>query len=192
MRIRVRGRWWRITRPGTSALFYSVDAFDARWQTGAVVRGLYLADCEDTAWAEWLRATAEQGVPPASRLPRAMCPLAVNLDGIADLTGPRLLTGLGLGPMRPTQAQWPETQPVGERLWRAGAAGILSPSAAHQGLHGVDRVPHRPRRAGRRRGQSSHRPRRHPEDPHRPAHVGPHPHLPCPLTRRRRTWARPC
>jgi RES domain-containing protein len=62
-----------------------------------------------------------------------MCPLAVNLDGIADLTGPRSLTSLGLGPMRPTQAHWPETQPVGERLWRDGDAGILSPSAAHQG-----------------------------------------------------------
>jgi len=49
----------------------------------AVVRGLYLADSEDTAWAEWLRATAEQGAPPASRLPRAMCPLEVDLDGIA-------------------------------------------------------------------------------------------------------------
>ena len=30
------------------------------------MRGLYLADCEDTAWAEWLRATAEQGVPGES------------------------------------------------------------------------------------------------------------------------------
>jgi len=35
--------------------------------------------------------------------------------------------------MCPTQAQWPETQPVGERLWRAGAVGILAPSPAHQG-----------------------------------------------------------
>ncbi len=35
--------------------------------------------------------------------------------------------------MRPTQAQWADTQPVGERLWRDGAAGILSPSAAHDG-----------------------------------------------------------
>jgi len=98
-----------------------------------VVRGLYLADSEDTAWAEWLRATAEQGAPPASRLPRAMCPLEVDLDGIADLTRPRQLTRLGLGTMRPTQAQWADTQPVGERLWRDGAAGILSPSAAHEG-----------------------------------------------------------
>jgi len=57
-----------------------------------VVRGLYLADSEDTAWAEWLRATAEQGAPPASRLPRAMCPLEVDLDGIADLTRRRLPT----------------------------------------------------------------------------------------------------
>ena len=97
-----------------------------------MVRGLYLADCEDTAWAEWLRATAEQGVPPGSRLPRAMCPLEVDLNRIADLTRPKSLTRLGLGPMRPTQAQWTDTQPVGERLWHEGAAGILSPSAAHE------------------------------------------------------------
>ena len=97
------------------------------------MRGLYLADCEDTAWAEWLRATAEQGVPPASRMPRAMCPLDVDLDGAAVLTRPKSLTSLGLRPMRPTQTQWADTQPVGERLWRDGAAGILSPSAAHEG-----------------------------------------------------------
>ena len=97
------------------------------------MRGLYLADCEDTAWAEWLRATAEQGVPPASRLPRATCPLEVDVDGIADLARPRLLKSLGLGPMRPTQDQWAETQPLGERLWRDGASGILAPSAAHEG-----------------------------------------------------------
>jgi len=97
------------------------------------VRGLYLADSEDTAWAEWLRATAEQGVPPAYRLPRATCPLEVDLDGMANLTGPRQLKKLGIGPMRPTQVQWADTQPVGEHLWRDGAAGILSLSAAHEG-----------------------------------------------------------
>ena len=98
-----------------------------------MVRGLYLADCEDTAWAEWLRATAELGVPPDSRLPRAICPLDVDLDGIADLSTARRLARAGVGPLRPTQRQWPETQPVGERLWHDGAAGILSPSAAHRG-----------------------------------------------------------
>jgi hypothetical protein len=34
--------------------------------------------------------------------------------------------------MRPTQAQWADSQPVGERIWRDGATGILSPSAAHE------------------------------------------------------------
>lgn len=101
-----------------------MDAFDARWQTGAIVRGFYLADCEDTAWAEWLRATAELGVPPTSRLPHAMCPLEVDLDRIADLTSLRLLTRLGLGPMRPTQAQWADTQPV------ASASGATGPPAS--------------------------------------------------------------
>ena len=72
-------------------------------------------------------------MPPDSRLPRAMCPLEVDVDGIVDLTSRRRRARLGLGPMRPTQAHWAATQPIGERLWRDGAAGILAPSAAHEG-----------------------------------------------------------
>ena len=75
-----------MTRPGSSALFWSHDPFDARWQRGVVVRGLYLACCAATAWAEWMRATAEDGVPPSVRLPRDVWPLDVDVDGVADLS----------------------------------------------------------------------------------------------------------
>ena len=44
---------------------------------------------------------------------------------------PARLANVRLRPLRPTQHQWADTQPVGERLWREGAAGILAPSAAH-------------------------------------------------------------
>jgi RES domain-containing protein len=98
-----------------------------------VVRGLYLACCEETAWAEWLRATAEDGVPPARRLPRDVWPLDVDVDDVADLSSQSTLQGLGLWPLRPTQDDWPECQIVGESEWRGGAAGILAPSAAHDG-----------------------------------------------------------
>jgi len=115
-RVRVTGRWCRITRRGTSALFWSRDAFDARWQRGAVVRGIYLACCEDTAWAEWLRATAEDGVPPAARLPRDMWSLDVDLAGVVDLATPDALSRAGLPRLRPTQRQWAACQAVGEAL----------------------------------------------------------------------------
>ena len=132
-RVRVAGRWHRITRPGTPALFWSRDAFDARWQRGTVVRGLYLACCPDTAWAEWLRATAEDGLPPAARLPRDMWSLDVDLVAVADLAAPGALAGAGLPRLRPTQRQWAACQAVGEALWLDGAAGLLAPSAAHEG-----------------------------------------------------------
>jgi RES domain-containing protein len=96
------------------------------------VRGLYLACCEETAWAEWLRATAEDGVPPAARLPRDMWPLDVDVADVADISAQRTLEDLRLWPLRPTQDDWPECQAVGEDRWRNGAAGLLAPSAAHE------------------------------------------------------------
>ncbi len=97
------------------------------------MRGLYLACCTDTAWAEWLRATAEDGVPPAARLPRDMWSVAVDIAGVADLAAPGALARIGLARIRPTQRQWPACQAVGEALWLDGAAGLLAPSAAHEG-----------------------------------------------------------
>lgn len=117
------------------------------------MRGLYLACCEETVWAEWLRATAEDGVPPAHRLPRDVWRLDVDIADIADLSARATLADLGLWPLRPTQADWPACQAVGEDRWQAGAAGILAPAAAHQGhqvlcvyrttpaVPGVDEVP---------------------------------------------------
>ena len=97
------------------------------------MRGLYLACCPDTAWAEWMRATAEDGVPPSERLPRDVWPLDVDVRDIDDLSEQAALDTLGLPPIRPTQLQWPAYQAVGEACWRAGAAGILAPAAAHVG-----------------------------------------------------------
>lgn len=78
-----------------------------------------------------MRATAEDGVPPSARLPRDAWPL--DVDGIADLSAHDTLADLGLPPIHPTQGQWPAYQAVGEDLWRVGTAGILAPSAAHEG-----------------------------------------------------------
>ena len=100
----------------TTSLFFARDPADGRWQRGAIARGLYLADCDGTAWAEWLRATAERGVPPSEALPRTVFRLDVDLEEIADLTDPAARATQGIPGLQPTRRQWPLTQPIGERL----------------------------------------------------------------------------
>jgi RES domain-containing protein len=114
-------------------LLWTADAADGRWQTGAVVRGIYLADTEETAWAEWYRHTSEQGAPPASRMPRDTWRIAVDVTDIADLTAPGVLDKHAITELHPTRRQWPLTQPVGEAYYRDRCRGLLAPSAAHEG-----------------------------------------------------------
>lgn len=132
-RVRVQGTWWRITRADADPLFWSTEPADGRWQRGSVVRALYLGDSEATVWAEWLRHTAEAGVPPQQRLPTAIWQIEVDIDDVADLTAPGILAGEGIARLDPTRRQWPRTQPIGESLWHDGARGVLAPSAAREG-----------------------------------------------------------
>jgi hypothetical protein len=97
------------------------------------VRGFYLADTEDTAWAEWYRHTSEQGAPPSSRMPRDTWRIAVNVSDIGDLSSIGTLGKHGITELLPTRRQWPLTQRVGEAYYQAGYRGILAPSAAHVG-----------------------------------------------------------
>jgi len=97
------------------------------------VRGFYLADTEETAWAEWYRHTSELGVPPATRMPRSTWKIAVDVTDIADLTAPGILAAHGMSELHPTRRQWPLTQPVGEAYYRDGCRGMLAPSAAREG-----------------------------------------------------------
>lgn len=97
------------------------------------MRGFYLADTEDTAWAEWYRHTSEQGAPPASRMPRDTWRVDVDVSDIADLTKPGVLANHGITELHPTRRQWPLTQPVGEAYFHDGWRGLLAPSAAHVG-----------------------------------------------------------
>ena len=98
-----------------------------------MVRGFYLADTEDTAWAEWYRHTSELGAAPASRMPRDTWQIAVEVTDIGDLTDLATLGLHGLTELLPTRRQWPLTQPVGEAYYHDGWRGILTPSAAHVG-----------------------------------------------------------
>ncbi len=97
------------------------------------MRGFYLADTEDTAWAEWYRHTSEQGAPPASRMPRDTWRIAVEVSDIADLAEPGVLEKHGISELRPTRRQWLVTQPIGEAYYHASCRGLMAPSAAHTG-----------------------------------------------------------
>ncbi|HZQ26316.1 MAG TPA: RES family NAD+ phosphorylase, partial [Acidimicrobiales bacterium] len=102
---------------------------DGRWQRGAVVEVFYLADSEETAWAEWYRALVELGLPPHRSLPRDLWAFRVSAT-VADLSSAPRLAAVGLSPPRPGRSQWPAYQRVGEQLAADGWRGLLAPSAA--------------------------------------------------------------
>lgn len=90
---------------------------------------MYLADSEDTVWAEWYRVLAELAVPPHRALPRDLWRLRLDIE-VADLTTEAKLRRVGLQPPRPTRAEWAAFQEVGERLRAESWAGLVAPSAA--------------------------------------------------------------
>jgi RES domain-containing protein len=124
------GTWFRQIPAGGDPLYRPPDAADSRWQRGAVVDALYLADSEATAWAEWYRALAEAALPPRHALPRALWRWRVDLPRVADLSGEAQRERAGLPAIRPMRRQWPAFQAVGEGLHRDGWAALVSPSAA--------------------------------------------------------------
>ena len=127
--IRIRGLWLRYSRPGFDPLPVREPAPNNRWQRGAFVDALYLADQQETAWAEWYRHLAEVGVPPDQRLPVDLWKWEVDVE-IANLSNDRRLQTVGLARPKPGRHTWPPYQEIGEELWGEGWAGLLAPSAA--------------------------------------------------------------
>jgi RES domain-containing protein len=128
----VRGRWLRHAPRGSRALPRRDPAPDNRWQRGAVVDALYLADEEATVWAEWYRHIAEAGLPPNRQMPRSLWTWEVRAD-VADLSSDERLQRVGLEPPVPGRRTWPAYQNVGEALFREGWAGLVAPCAARRG-----------------------------------------------------------
>ncbi len=95
-----------------------------------MVRAIYLADSEETAWAEWYRALAERAVPPDRGFPRDLWRARVTLERIADLSTGDRLARVGLPLPRPSLVDWTSFQAVGEQIVAAGFEAILAPSAA--------------------------------------------------------------
>jgi RES domain-containing protein len=129
-RVPVAGTWWRHVRAGIDPLATGSPPGDGRWQRGAKVAAIYLADGEHTAWAEWYRMLAERALPPRLSLPRELWRVEVTLDAVADLSTADRLGRLGLGQPRPGRSSWPAYQEVGERVRAHGFAGLVGPSAA--------------------------------------------------------------
>lgn len=125
----VTGVWVKHSPPGLPPLPSRLDPPDNRWQRGAVVDAVYLAESEATAWAEWYRHLAESNIPPEQALPRDLWQWDVNVE-VADLRTAEQLARVGLPLPTPGRGTWPPFQAVGEELWSEGRRGLVAPSAA--------------------------------------------------------------
>jgi hypothetical protein len=126
----VHGVWFRHVPAGGEPLYRPERAGDGRWQRGEVVEGFYLADGEETVWAEWYRALAELALPPLRQVPRDLWRFEVDLERVADVSSPQRLERVELPSPIPDRQQWPSYQTVGETLFADGWAGVLYPAAA--------------------------------------------------------------
>jgi len=136
-RVSVAGSWWRQTPYGSDPLWLASPPSTGRWQQGETLAAIYLADEQETAWAEWYRAIAELGLPPTHGMPRDLWRWTVAVDDIADLPTPAKLARRGLPPLAPSRRNWAPFQAMGEELHSKGYRGVLYPSAArpdHQAL----------------------------------------------------------
>lgn len=127
--VAVRGRWVKHTHPGSQPLPERDPPPDNRWQRGEVVDALYLADSEETAWAEWYRHLAERAIPPLAQMPRELWTWQVDVE-VADLSTDERLAAVGLRQPTPNRSGWMDCQRVGEQIASEGWAGLLARSAA--------------------------------------------------------------
>ncbi|MGH2889703.1 MAG: RES family NAD+ phosphorylase [Solirubrobacteraceae bacterium] len=129
-RVSVTGTWVRHVPAGVGGLAVSRGGSGGRLHRPGMV-ALYLADSDATAWAEWYRHLAERAKAPAEELPRDLYRIAVDLREVVDLSSSAARRDAG-APVRtrPTSAQWPAFQPVGERFAAEGASAVLYASAA--------------------------------------------------------------
>ncbi len=137
----MKGRFYKHAHPGSDPLPLRDDPPDSRWQRGAVVDAIYLAESEETVWAEWYRALAEAGVPPREALPRDFWTWELDVE-LADLSTKKRLDRVRLPVPRPSRATWPRFQAIGEALFAAGW-GAARPRGRIVCLfwRGVDMIP---------------------------------------------------
>jgi RES domain-containing protein len=115
--VRIDGEWIRHAPHRSQLLGRAVTPADGRWQRGANVGALYLADEPNTAVGEWYRYLAERGLPPVHAIPHDHHIWQVELE-VADLSDEDRLARVGLGLPLPRRSTWPPFQDIGEQLWR--------------------------------------------------------------------------
>lgn len=126
----VSGRWRRHIPGHADPAFRPHPPGDSRWQHGAVVDALYLAEDTDCMWAEWYRHLAKAGIPPSESLPRDVWDYEAAAITVADLSTRDRLDRVGLPLPSPRETDWPLFQEIGETLHEQGWPGILTVSAA--------------------------------------------------------------
>ena len=124
------GTWLRQVPHGADPRSRPQPPGDNRWQRGDVVDAVYLADDEETLWAEWYRHLSEHGLPPMQHLPRDLWRHTVRTLDVADLSDASRLARVRLTLPTPGRRGWPPYQDVGETLSKEGWRGLLAPSAA--------------------------------------------------------------
>lgn len=126
----VKGVWVRHVLAGVDGLTPGRGGNGGRFHPPGA-QALYLADSEETAWAEWYRWLAEWHQFPADHLPRDLYSIAVDLQRVVDLSTAATRKAAGLPQrMRPSSRQWAAFQAAGHEFARGGAQGVLYSSSA--------------------------------------------------------------
>ena len=109
----------------------SAPPANGRWQRGQVAPALYFADSEETVLAESARLIRELGAMPEGFLPRDLWRAEIDDREYIDLRDPRIAAKYKVPvSLRPTRSDWPNCQPIGERIAGDGHKGTIAPSAA--------------------------------------------------------------
>ena len=131
----VRGAWFKHTYPGSQPLPEREPPPDNRWQRGDAVDALYLAEAEETTWAEWYRHLAERMIPPLAQMPRELWTWRVDVE-VAERSPNEPPGGCaGLGELRRLDRG---PQDVDRRLVVEAGVGAEEPSLRRLLVEGLD------------------------------------------------------
>jgi hypothetical protein len=128
--VAVHGEWIRHAPHHSSLLGRAAEPTDGRWQRGALVRGLHLADEPATATAEVVPAACRTRAA-ARAIPHDHHVWQLKLQ-LADRSTPDRLARLNLETPRPGRRTWAPFQAAGEQLFaRASPGSSLPAQPAH-------------------------------------------------------------
>lgn len=142
-----RGVAYRATSPPYASnrrMLSGVGAFrnGGRWGPPGLARTLYLSLDPSTAMAECLAHYRYYGWPVEDAMPRVFKAVEFRVQAVLDLTSPAVRRAVGVSWRMLVHDDWRAiqrsggeslTQALGRAALRAGAEGLLAPSAPHRG-----------------------------------------------------------